>query len=78
MKRNYSYRAKEYDLPFSAWTDISYICINIYIYKIYIYMCVCVCVCVCMCELKCKLHINLYIFTDNGRTMNMTNDGPDL
>jgi hypothetical protein len=25
----------------------------------------------------CTLHVNLYIFTNNGRTMTMTNDRPD-
>jgi hypothetical protein len=24
------------------------------------------------------LHVNLYVFTNNGRTMTMTNDRPDL
>jgi hypothetical protein len=28
--------------------------------------------------LTCTLHVNLYIFTNNGRTMTMTNDRPDL
>jgi hypothetical protein len=34
---------------------------------IYIYM-----------SLSCALHVNLYIFTNNGLIMTMTNDRPDL
>jgi hypothetical protein len=29
-------------------------------------------------SLTCALHVNLYIFTDNGRTMTKTNNRPDL
>jgi hypothetical protein len=29
-------------------------------------------------SLTCALHVNLYIFTNNGRTMTMTNDRPGL
>jgi hypothetical protein len=29
-------------------------------------------------SLTCALHVNLYIFTDNGRTVTKTNDRPDL
>jgi hypothetical protein len=50
---------------FSAWTDIGLVhIVHIYIY-IYIYV-------------TCALHVNLYIFTNNGRTMTMTNDRLDL
>jgi hypothetical protein len=39
----------------------------LYIMYEYIYM-----------PLTCGLHVNLYIFTNNGRIMIMTNDRPDL
>jgi hypothetical protein len=29
-------------------------------------------------SLTCALHVNLYIFTNNGRIMATTNDRPDL